>query len=527
MAKNKNGTANSTADTGSMIEVFKGISENPLIRRVLKSISKYCKFDRENRLDVALQLYTGQRKNACAMCKIASKIVSPILKLGSSSFGVTTEQLKERFADPYWRRGLANIIRGIALFGVRKPFVPGAPFQVVWNVTRKCNLKCKHCYENAGKADPDELTTEEAIEVIDRLANAGVVILAFSGGEPTIRKDILKLINRAHKKGIYVACATNALRFADREVVKKFKKAGLQFAQISLDGLDPKTHDEFRGVKGAFEKTVQGIKNCVAEGLFVEVATTATHYNYKEIPDLIKFVDKLGVDWFMVYNFVPTGRGVDIIDQDLTPQEREELLQTLWDALNDPKIKVNCLSTAPQFARIAQEDYKRKMGLSVSSVDGQCEQVVVPTHFYNPSFSGKLQNLAGFIGGCGAGRFYMAIEPNGDVYPCVFFPHEEFVRAGNIKTDDFEEIWTKNVIFMESRNKDLLKGNCGTCEYKYTCGGCRARSYNYFKDILAPDPGCIRNTAEWEKLKASLNETYAKKFVGPDIILEKVKEESN
>ncbi|MEM2109294.1 MAG: radical SAM protein [Candidatus Odinarchaeota archaeon] len=520
MAKTDSQTAKTSADTGSMIEVFKGVTDNVLIRRILKGISKYCRFDKDNRLDVALQIYTGQRDKACPWCKISAKILAPILKLGGSSFGVGASELKEKFSDIYWRRGLANVIKGIAYFGVRKPFIPGAPFQVVWNVTRRCNLKCKHCYENAGVADPDELTTEQAIKVIDKLADAGVIILAFSGGEPTIRKDILKLISHAHNRGMYIACATNALTFADREVVKKFKKAGLEFAQISLDGLDPKTHDEFRGVKGAFNKTVEGIKNCVAEGLFVEVATTVTHYNYKEIPALIKYVDGLGANWFMVYNFVPTGRGVDIIDQDLTPQEREELLTTLWSSLASKEVKVNCLSTAPQFARVAIQQTEQAMGVSLSGEE--CNQVVVPTHFYNPSFSGKLKNLASFIGGCGAGRFYMAIEPNGDLYPCVFFPHEKEVLVGNIYRDDFEDIWVNSRVLQECRDKDILSDNCGSCEFRYYCGGCRARSFNYFKDLRAPDPGCVRNEVYWDKLKSTLETGYAKEFVGPDILLKKV-----
>lgn len=523
MTENTGEEAKTSADTGSMIEVFKGVTDNILVRKVLKGISKYCSFDKDNRLNVALQLYTGQKKQACPWCKISAKIISPILKLGSSSFGVTTGELKEKFSDVYWRRGLANIIKGIAFFGVRKPFVPGAPFQVVWNVTRRCNLKCKHCYENAGLADPDELSTEQAIEVIDKLADAGVIILAFSGGEPTIRKDILKLIRHAHSRGLYIACATNALTFADRSVVKRFKKAGLEFAQISLDGLDPDTHDEFRGVKGAFSKTIQGIKNCVAEGLFVEVATTATHYNYREIPALIRYVDGLGVNWFMVYNFVPTGRGIDIIDQDLTPREREELLTILWSSLKDKSLKVNCLSTAPQFARVGIQETEREMGISLTQVDGQCEQVVVPTHFYNPSFSGKLKNLASFIGGCGAGRFYMAIEPNGDLYPCVFFPHEKEVKTGNIYRDDFEDIWVNNHILHDCRDKDTLEGNCGGCVYRYYCGGCRARSFNYFKDLKAPDPGCVNNEAEWDKLKAKMESGFEKEYIGPDIILKKVR----
>jgi radical SAM protein with 4Fe4S-binding SPASM domain len=321
---------------------------------------------------------------------------------------------------------------------------------------------------------------------IDILSRAGVIILAFSGGEPTIRPDILKLVEHAYKRGIYVAMATNALVFASREKVKEFKKAGLQFVQISLDGVNPETHDRFRGVPGAFEKTVKGIENCVAEDLFVEVAATATKHNYKEIPELIDFVDKLGADWFMLYNFVPTGRGREIVESDLTPEDREELLVACWNMLKTRRI--NVLSTAPYFARIAQE------------VEEAAKAEIVPTHFYNPKLTGQLKRLADFIGGCGAGRFYISIEPNGDIYPCVFFPHEEEVKIGNILKDDFEKLWKEHRLLKILRDKDLLDDNCRSCKYKYTCGGCRARAYNYFGDVLAPDPGCILNKEYWLKL---------------------------
>lgn len=109
-----------------------------------------------------------------------------------------------------------------------------------------------------------------------------------------------------------------------------------------------------------------------------------------------------------------------------------------------------------------------------------------------------IAQLAEFIGGCGAGRFYINIEPNGDIYPCVFFPHEEEVKIGNITYDDFDEMWRENPLLKQLRNKELLKGNCGNCESNKICGGCRARAYNYFKDVLAPDPGCIKNEKEWE-----------------------------
>lgn len=136
------------------------------------------------------------------------------------------------------------------------------------------------------------------------------------------------------------------------------------------------------------------------------------------------------------------------------------------------------LSTAPQFTRVALETEVGK------------NEKTVPTHFANPSLSEKLVNLAEFIGGCGCGRFYCAIRPNGNIEPCVFFP----LTVGNIKEDDFEDLWINNPILKDLRNKDILEGNCSKCDYRYYCGGCRARAYAYTGNYLAPDPGCIKNT---------------------------------
>lgn len=480
-----------SADTASTLQTFKAAADNPFTRSILKALSKRCSRDKANRLDVALELYVGARKDACVSCRVSRAVLSPLLRLACRGFGLTEEQLKNKFRDPYWRRGLVSVIKGIAWFGVRRPYVPGAPFQVVWNITRACNLKCVHCYESAGARDPDELTTQEAIRGIDILADAGVLILAFSGGEPTVRPDILQLIKHSSDRGMFTAVATNALLFAQRNKVKEFKKAGLQFAQISLDGYRSETHDSFRGVPGAFEKTVKGIKNCVAEDLFVEMATTATQHNIKEIPALIDFAAKLGVNWFMLYNFIPTGRGLDIVDSDLTPDEREAILKLCWNRMKSAGVDV--LSTAPQYARIAQEVETNPQGL-------QNDTYVVPTHFYNPRLSGQLRQLADFIGGCGAGRFYICLEPNGDIYPCVFFPHVEATKVGNLFKDDFERIWRQSKLFWDLRDKDKLKENCGSCQYRYTCGGCRARAYSYFNDILAPDPGCVLNKEAWQRV---------------------------
>jgi radical SAM protein with 4Fe4S-binding SPASM domain len=475
---------------------YKFLLDNRIMRKVLCSLSEFCIKDGADRLQIALEMFAGVRKESCALCHLASLIIKPFLASASRSFGSNKEQLRERLRDPYWRRGLISVIKGIGWFGAAKPHVPGAPFQIVWNVTRACNLRCKHCYADAGTFDRDELSTKEALNAIDILADAGVLIIAFSGGEPTIKPDILKLMKHSSDRGIYVAMATNAILFSSHQKVKDFKENGLQFVQISLDGANPQTHDSFRGMKGSFDSTIKGIRNCVAEGLFVEVATTVTKYNYQEIPSIINLTEKLGANWFMTFNFVPTGRGKEMIEADLEPNEREELLKTLWHQMKIRKI--NVLSTAPQFARIAQ----------------QCElegnETIVPTHFYNPTLSGNLKRLADFIGGCGAGRFYLAMEPNGDLYPCVFFPRDEQVKLGNILKIDFEYVWRNSDLLWKLRNKDILKEKCGKCKYRYTCGGCRARAYNYFRDVLAPDPGCINNAKYWVELRSRLQELEVK-----------------
>lgn len=474
-------------DIGSMAGTFENIVNNRLSRFLLKEATSYCKKDGENRIEVALELYLGKRKHACFLCTLTSKLIGYIVRKGAKSFNVPEAKLKERMMDPYWMRGLANVLRGIALFGVRRPFVPGSPFQIVWNITRACNMKCLHCYENAGRRGKDELDREEVLHGIDILARAGVTSLAFSGGEPTVHPHILEFVEHAHRKGMFVAMATNGFLLADRKLCRKFAEAGLGFVQISLDGLNPKTHDEFRRVKGAWRRAVEAIRNCVEAGMFVEVATTVTKYNYHEVPKMIEFVRSLGAHWFMLYNFIPTGRGVEIVKSDLPPKERFKLLELAFK--ENGKGGMQVLSTAPQYGMVAQV---------LSS--GQTE-TIVPTHFYNPRYSDPyMRQLADFIGGCGAGRFYISIEPNGDIYPCVFFPHEERVKLGNLLEDDFEKLWRESELLWKLRDKDVLEGYCGKCQFRYTCGGCRARAYAYFGDVLAPDPGCIYCMKEWEEV---------------------------
>lgn len=427
-----------------------------------------------------MELYAGSREEACTACMLARMPLSAVVGAGARAFGVPEDKIKKMLNDPYWRKGLISVVGGIADFGLKRPFTPGAPFQVVWDVTYACNLRCKHCYASAGEPHPDELTTAQGLDLIDRLEVMGVPIIAFSGGEPLVRRDIMQLVRHAHRNGIFTAMATNGTLLTSSKI-EELREAGLGYLQISLDGADAATHDSFRGMPGSFDRTIEGIKNAVAGGFFVNISTTVTRHNVAQVEEIIDLSNELGVNWFMAYNFVPTGRGRCMVDNDLTPEMREELLKMLYEKNSTSKCQV--LSTAPQYARVALQHCSGGI-------------MMIPTHFYNQQVDQSMLGLTEFIGGCGAGRFYMAIRANGDIDPCVFFPR----TVGNVRNDDLRTIWHRDPLFRDLRNRDMLKDHCGQCDYRFHCGGCRARANGYFNDPLAPDPGCIRNIDRYNEL---------------------------
>ena len=257
-------------DIGDMIKSFQGVVNNPISKFLLTRTFDYCEKDNANRLDVGLELLFGKREKACLRCRTTSKILSFIINKGVKSFGSSEKQLQETMSEPYWIKGLSSVVKGLGQFGVQKPFVPGAPFQIVWNITRACNLKCAHCYEDAGKKSVNELTEKEIIKGLETLSRAGVTSVAFSGGEPTTNPHIIEYIKYTKELGMYPALATNGYKLANKQIVNKFVDSGLEFVQISIDGVDPKTHDSFRGVEGSWDKAIQTVKNCARTDLFVD-----------------------------------------------------------------------------------------------------------------------------------------------------------------------------------------------------------------------------------------------------------------
>ncbi|MCD6323519.1 MAG: radical SAM protein [Desulfurococcales archaeon] len=472
---------------GALLAGLRLLFDNPLSRGILRLATSdtTCRLNgREVKASTiyhALSAMAGEPVKCPLTVRFTSEIIDGIIKAGIKVLRGREEEAIEALKDPAVRRGVALVMKGLGLYGVTVPQKMPAPFLIVWNLTNMCNLRCKHCYQRADKPLPDELTLKEKLMVVDQLDKAGVASIALSGGEPTMHPDFYRIVAEIASRGMYAAVATNGWFFADIENLKKAKKAGLRYVEISLDSANPKKHDWFRGVPGAWERAVKALKNAVKLGLSNALAVTLTKANIGEVEDMIDLAESIGVQRIVFFNFVPVGRGKENMWLDLSPLEREEVLRTLFKEMKKRK-SLQIVSTAPQYGRVSLQ------------LSGGKE--VAPTHFYVGD-DPIVRSVAEFVGGCGAGRIYAGIQPNGDVIPCVFLP----IPVGNLRERAFWDIWSSSPLLNLLRDRDKLKGFCRDCPYRNVCGGCRARAYAYYHDPMGPDPGCIYNLKEWEKLK--------------------------
>lgn len=485
---------------------------NPPLKFLIKRFDVDCEKD-GNLLVNSLKDFLGENKKLCKTCeKLDKNLAKPFYEIGSKLLRVDKGFMRKKFLEEAygdaWLRGFALMMKGIEEYGIRIPFVPAGPFEIVWNYTYKCNLRCKHCYEDAG-LERYELSTNEALEVIDKLskiAGIGLPALSFSGGEPLIRKDFFEVASYASKKIPYLSIATNGT-LLNKDNTKKVKDAGIDYVEISLDGASKAVHESFRRVPGCFEKTLEGIKNCMDEGLDVCIATTAHKENLSEVDRIINLAENLGTR-FIHFNYIPTGRAKAYVELDLNPKERLSILESIGKKLVSLYLKQKAeeeefgrsdikvdryFSTCPQLANVVKKISKEKG-----------EKFTVTAHY---AAKQGVENVANFLGGCGAGRLYIALEPDGNIKPCVFFPTNEETVIGNVLKDDFDSIWNGNKLLWKLRSRENLEVykigkkiiGCGNCEDKYICGGCRARAYSYFDgNVQAPDVGCIENENLWK-----------------------------
>ena len=330
------------------------------------------------------------------------------------------------------------------------------PHVVAWNLTRRCNLRCSHCYISAGPFETaeSELSTAECRRVIDELVAVNPSpMLILSGGEPLVRDDLAEIASYASGHGATVVVGTNGTTLTEPRVAM-LAGAGVSGVAVSVDSLDAGTHDHFRGGAHALERTKEALGRLREHRIDFVVQTTATPQNAAEIPKLLEWAAAEGAVCFNLYFLVPTGRGVDLMD--LEPQRIETLLAELAAAESRYRgtmmVRAKC---APHFMRHVHE----------ADAD-------------SPVLSYRTR--------CPCGIDYCRITPDGKLTPCPYMPTE----AGDLRRQSFGEIWSGSKVFAELREREL-GGRCGRCEYRMVCGGCRARALATTGDYLAEDPGCV------------------------------------
>jgi 12,18-didecarboxysiroheme deacetylase len=343
---------------------------------------------------------------------------------------------------------------------------------VVWNMTRRCNLKCVHCYAHAkDSVDKNELTTVQGKELIDDLVDFGAPVILFSGGEPLARKDLPELAGYAVEKGLRAVISTNGTLIT-APMARTLKNIGLSYVGISLDGMQ-EVNDRFRGVKGAFQSALKGIKNCQAAGIKVGLRFTINKFNVGEIPHIFKLIEEMDIPRVCFYHLVYAGRGTELVKEDLSHEATRNAVDLIihetqrLHAIGKPKevLTVDNHADGPYlYLRLLKED---------------------------PQRAKEVLELLQWNEGNNSGRGIGCVSWDGEVYPDQFWRH---LSLGNVRTRPFSEIWTdlSNPLLQKLKEKKKhVKGRCATCRWLDICAGnFRVRAEATTGDVWAPDPAC-------------------------------------
>jgi radical SAM protein with 4Fe4S-binding SPASM domain len=365
---------------------------------------------------------------------------------------------------------------------------------VVWNITSHCNLKCVHCYNDSGAdVKSNEATTPEAKAVLDDLAEFGVPSVLFSGGEPLTRKDLFELIPYAVDKGLRTVISTNGTLIT-AEKARQIKKMGVSYVGISLDGIG-KVNDQFRGVEGAFEDAVAGIRNCMDAGARVGLRLTLTKRNAQDIEGLFDFFEKEGIERACFYHLVPAGRGQDMFSDDLTHAQSRQAIEMILAKTKECKD--------------AGKD------TDILTVDNHVDGIYLYLKLLaeNPEKAAEVWKLLTWNGGGlnSSGVGIGCIDFNGKVHANQFWGHYDL---GDIHEKKFSEIWSNNdepLLKGLRDRRSYVKGRCRLCKFFDACGGSlRVRADLYYNDPWAPEPACYLTDEEIgldEEKKAELTKT--------------------
>ena len=387
----------------------------------------------------------------------------------------------------------------------KKDFVPRLIF---WEVTNGCNLRCVHCRATATElSSPNDLSTPRALDIISQIADFCSPILVLSGGEPLYRPDIFQLARFATEKGIRVALGTNGT-LVTKEVARKIVDSGVRRVSISLDGADAATHDTFRGIPGAFEAAIYGLRNLKELGMSVQINTTIARHNSKQLPAVLDLAREIGADALHTFLLVPVGCGVDIAEDQMVPaQEYEEMLNWFYDRSLEGGIELKA-TCAPHYYRVARQRRvadRKAAGLNSRGAEGSPAAVgpvdmmmpgatgviirpsVHPAHAASSHPGGHPGEMAAMTKGCLAGTGVCFISHEGEIFPCGYLP----AIAGDLRKQTFSDVWNHSKVFDDLRDDSKLEGKCGCCEFQHVCMGCRARAFAATGNYMAEEPVCV------------------------------------
>ncbi len=365
-----------------------------------------------------------------------------------------------------------------------------APFTIAWEVTRACAYACVHCRADAQhRRDPRELSTAEAKALIERLAAFGnSPILIFTGGDPMMRPDLFELIAYAAERGLRCSLTPTATALPTTERLEKARQAGIRRVALSLDAPRPEIHDDFRKVKGSWQRTMDILHRAQSVGLSVQVNTTVAKHNVDILHEMVPFIQEVGAVQWSVFFLVPTGRAM--AEQMITPEQHEQVFNWLYDLYKVAPFDIKA-TAAPMFRRVAIERMKAETGRQNVTFQGAGFQYADGLH--RPTK------------GVNDGKGFLFISHIGEIQPSGFLP----VTAGNVRTDDVVEVYRHHPIFKDLRNPDKLKGPCGSCLYRDVCGGQRGRAYALTGDYLESDPACVLvagKSADWRMVDRQKSE---------------------
>lgn len=349
---------------------------------------------------------------------------------------------------------------------------------VVWNCTRRCNLYCSHCYSNSeNKLYPNELTKDQAEHMINDLADFGVPVLLFSGGEPLMRKGIFELAALASEHGIRCALSTNGTLIT-RYTAGRIKRAGFSYVGISLDGIGV-TNDLFRGLHGAYNLALTGIRNCLSEGIKTGLRFTMTRYTHRDLPGIFKLVRDEKIPRLCLYHLVYVGRGSDMVKDDLSARETRDTMDYILE--------------------MSRKIYESENGTEILTVDNHADGVYtyLKLRSKGSELATQTLDLLKVNGGNSSGKGIGCVDSNGFVHLDQFWRR---YSLGNVKERRFSEIWTDEsepLLHAVRNRKKFLKGRCSKCKFLNICNGnLRVRAEAVYGDAWAPDPACYLTDGE-------------------------------